>query len=211
MKFSLKILSLALLGLSLSPSALAGVCVELDTERDNFSPDERRAVRSLAAGALEDEGLQISGGECETTYVISHVRLGNTVTVRMSDGTENRKMTIDTVDDLPNAYSQMAHSLVTGTPLADSIDRQNVTLDQANPRRAAGDFITTLRFGGTALVPPTALLPTFGMGLRVELDQWAVDVAGQFAFNSDGDQGMASGHLNGLRFQHPTALLCGKE
>jgi hypothetical protein len=94
---------------------------------------------------------------------------------------------------------------VTGTPLADSMDRQNVTIEQANPRRVAGDFMTTLRFGGTAVIPPTDLLPTFGAGFRVELDQWAVDVAGQFAFNSDGDQGMVSGHLNGLRFQHPTA------
>jgi hypothetical protein len=196
--------------LLISSPALAGICLEDDPERDNLLEQDRLGGLSLLASAIEERGVPV-GESCDVTWKIVHVKLGRSVTVSATNGSQVYKMTAEVLEDLPRVYSQLAHGMVTGEPLNQAMDRSNVTRAQAEGRRAKSDYLATVMFGGTAYPPVGGIVaPTFSGGFRVELDRWAIDANGKMALpvgealNGDYLVGI-HGHLNAIRFIDPLA------
>jgi hypothetical protein len=206
----LRAVFLGLLTLGLSARAEAGICLKVDTERDNMGEQDRRGGMALLSSEVEDKG-GVVGGDCETTWVVVHIKLGRSVTVSARSGEKTYKMTAEAVEDLPRVYAQLAHGIVTGEPLKNSIDRSNVTRGQSQGRRVKSEYMATVLFGGTAYPPAGALVaPTLGGGFRVEMDHWAIDATAKLAWPAGDPEGghqfsAMQGHLNALRFGDPLA------
>jgi len=196
--------ALALLGSCFVASqAEAAICVEINQEADQLSESEQTSAIYLLKEALMENGASVEG-ECSDTWSLTHLRLGDSITVSAASPARRLKLTVSYAGDLPGVYSQIGNAIVHNLEIGDSLNRENVTADQAQPRRVNAEFMTTLMFGGT-LYPPAgfAVAPTFGGGMRVELDSWAIDVTGRFALPLDDVDGAffaGAGHLNALYF-----------
>lgn len=168
-----------------------GICVVVDASRDTLSEQERMAVRSLVLQAFEAErlGTNSAGAPCTETYTISNIKLGNTINVMIGGPRGTRTGRATTLDDLPNVYSQLVKSLVTGAPVATgggAVDRTNVTKEQTAPRRVATDNLKYVQLGyGGVTSARLAYGPAFGFGYRKELDRIAIDLSLTFLLAND--------------------------
>jgi hypothetical protein len=197
------------------PPPAAGVCVVIDHGRDTLAEGERVAARNLLLQAFENEKLAIdaSGTACAETYVVSNIKLGNTINVNISGPRGTRTGRATSLDDLPNIYSQMVKSLVTGAPMetgGGATDRTNVTKDQSAPRRVAADNLKYISLGyGGVIAGRFAYGPAFGGGYRKELDRIGIDISITFLLANDTDTSdgltMAIPRLMGLWYQQPVA------
>ncbi|MCW5805453.1 MAG: hypothetical protein KIT31_23995 [Deltaproteobacteria bacterium] len=172
-------------------AAVPGVCVTIDPARDTLTEQERLAVRTLVLQAFERERLpaDATGTACAETYAVTNVKLGNTVTVTIAGPRGTRTGRASTLDDLPNVYSQMVRSLVTGAAMetgGGTTDRTNVTRDQAAPRRVAADNMkyASLGYGGI-VAGRVSRGGVFGGGYRRELDRIALDISMSFVVGTD--------------------------
>jgi hypothetical protein len=213
-----------------SAAASAAVCVEVDASKDTLSDGDRNGTRALLAQALQREGVEVTQQNCQGTYSVYHVKLGNSVTVflqgpqgRPQPGAVGaigyRQATARSLEDVPPVYSQMVRSLISGQPMStsnDTVDRTNATAAQQAPNRVEADSLWYARLGYGGVVGPSfAHGPAFGFGYRYELDSLGID----FSFlnftvgnNSDnGDSNASVGvtgswiKLMGLYFLDPTA------
>jgi len=100
--------------------ASAGVCVEVDASRDTLSEGDRNAARLLLAQVIQQQGLQVVPQNCAGTFVVYHVRLGNSITVFMQAPQGYRQATARALEEVPPVYSQMVRSLLTGQPMRTS-------------------------------------------------------------------------------------------
>jgi len=164
--------------------AAADACVEIDAERDTLSEQDRAAARSLFLQALETNGQKVSprNGQCTALYRVQNVRLGNSVTATVAGPQGVRSVTLRTIEDLPNAYDQMVRSLLSGSAISTSgsaLTRDNVTANQAAPRRAEADSLwyARLGYGMTKGGGSSAAGPAFGFGYRYELDALGIDLS----------------------------------
>mgnify|MGYP001553952782 FL=1 len=181
-KFTLStLLSLVFVVVGVANAQAQSVCVTVDAARDNLAPEEQKAAVALVSQAFEAQGVIVdtTGAACTGTYVVTNVRLGKTINVRIAGPLGERTARATGLDDLSNVYSQMTKSLVNGTPMetgGGSTDRQNVTKDQSAPRRVAADSLKYLTLG-YGLMPADGLSygPAFGFGYRKELDRIAID------------------------------------
>jgi hypothetical protein len=192
--------------MGLSSQAQAATCVEINQESDQLGENEQQSALFLLKEGLLENGATVEG-ECSDTWTLTHLRLGGSITVSAVSSERRLKLTVSTERDLPDIYSQMAEAIVSNKDIKDSIGRDNVTMDQAHTQRVKADYMTIFSFGGTLYSPAGySILPTFGAGLRVELDSWAIDISGKFAAPLYGDQDLfvASGHLNALYFLNGT-------
>ncbi len=197
------------------PPPAAGICVVIDQGRDTLAEGERQAARSLLLQAFENEKLAVdaSGTACGETYVVSNIKLGNTINVSISGPRGTRTGRATSLDDLPNIYSQMVKSLVTGAPMetgGGATDRTNVTKDQSAPRRVAADNLKYISLGyGGVIAGRFAYGPAFGGGYRKELDRIGIDISITFLLANDTDASdgitMAIPRLMGLWYQQPVA------
>jgi hypothetical protein len=197
------------------PAGPPGICVVIDPSRDTLSEQERMAVHSLVLQAFEAEHLATNsaGTACSETYAVSNVKLGNTINVMISGPRGTRTGRATTLDDLPNVYSQLVKSLVTGAPVATgggAVDRTNVTKEQTAPRRVAADSLKYLQLGyGAVTSARLAYGPAFGFGYRKELDRIAIDISMTFLLANDTDVSdgvtMSIPRLLFLWNQNPTA------
>jgi len=166
-----------------------GVCVVIDAGRDTLTDQERMAVHGIVLQAFEAEHLTTSTTSCSETYVISNIKLGNTINVAINGPRGQRTGRATSLDDLPNVYSQLVKSLVTGAPVATgggAVDRTNVTKDQSSPRRVAADNLKYVQLGyGAVTSDRVAYGPAFGFGYRKELDRIAIDISFSFLLAND--------------------------
>jgi hypothetical protein len=166
-----------------SRAALAAACVEVDQERDNLEASDRDASRTLFEQALIDAGQKVvgKGQECTETWRIYSVKLGSSVTATVNSPDDRRTMKLRSVEDLPNAYSQMIKSLLSHTPMTtegENVDRTNVTSPQMSPNRVSADSLWYFRLGyGGVVGGGLTGGPGFGMGWRKELDRIALDLS----------------------------------
>ncbi len=197
-----------------SPTMAGGVCVTVDANRDTLAEGERNAARSLVLQAFEAEKLPIdpSGTACAETYMISNVKLGNTITISLAGPRGQRTGRATSLDDLANVYSQMVKSLVTGAPMetgGGATDRNNVTRDQSAPRRVAADNLKYVTLGyGAVVAGHVATGPAFGAGYRYELDRLAIDLSFGLVVANKGSGWGVTGYyprLAGIWYQHPIA------
>jgi hypothetical protein len=158
----------------------AEVCVTVDEAHDTFSPQDRTAAVLLLARQFELSGSRVVPEGCSTVYTVSHVMLGNTITVTLSGPNGHREGMALGLDDLPALYSQMVRSIVTGRPMTgfNVIDRTNVTASQASPKRVQSNSFGYARLGYSAVFGNHAYAgPAFGFGYRAELDSFGIDVS----------------------------------
>ena len=198
------------------PVEQPGICVEIDPARDTLTDAERQAVRGLVlqAFANEKQVVNSSGTACIETYAVSNIKLGNTINVTITGPRGQRTGRSTSLDDLPNVYSQMVRSLITGAPMetgGGTTDRTNVTKEQSAPRRVAADSLkyVTLGYGGV-IAGRFAYGPAFGFGYRKELDRIGLDISGaNILLANDNREGESYGfsmaliQLLGLWYQDP--------
>jgi hypothetical protein len=161
-------------------TAGADVCVSVDEAHDTLSSRERAAAVLLVTRQFELAGRRVVDDGCRTFYVLSHVMLGNTITVTLSGPDGQREGTALGLDDLPALYSQMVRSIVTGRPMTgfNVVDRTNVTASQASPRRVESNSFAYARLGYSAIFGDRGFAgPALGFGFRAELDSFGVDVS----------------------------------
>ncbi len=172
----------AALLLSVSPSAQAGSCVRLDAARDTLTPEEQKAATLLFEEALTKEGRRVDAASCSEEWVLSHVRLGDSITVVVASPHGRRSDRVNGVEDFLAQYSQSIRALVTrrdpSDELAGPVDRANVTSTQVEVKRVASDSLFFVRLGyGTASGTGGGGGPLVGFGWRKELNRIALDFA----------------------------------
>jgi hypothetical protein len=203
--------------LSVASTARADVCVSIDPTHDMFSPSEQTAARLMMERQFQQVGERVLPAECGTQYqyVLTHVRLGNTIVVSIDGPAGRREGIAQGMDDLPALYNQMALSIVTGRPMEgfNVIDRTNVTESQATARRVHTDSLWYARLGyGSLFGNETYGTPSLGFGYRAELDAFAIDVSflnfqfsGNNTFSSREATAQTPLKLSGLYFLSPRA------
>ncbi len=205
-------LTIAAVVLLASSSAWAGVCVQVDQERDNLPASDRAAVKTMVEDSLRRAGQDVTEDSCTTTYTIYSLRLGNSVVanIRGPQGTKTQKA--HNIEELSETYDQLVKGLLNGDKgQMAGVDRHNVTKKQAAPRRVHADSIYYLRLGyGTVLGGDFASGPAFGFGWRYELDRMGIDISGlNFVYNDTADTGAGATftllRLGGVYFFNPDA------
>jgi hypothetical protein len=195
--------------------AQAEVCMTIDAAHDTFAPSDQAAALLLMTRQFEQAGERVLPAGCPRLYILSHVRLGNSIVVHLAGREGQWEAIARGPDDLPALYSQMVRSIVTGRPMTtfNVVDRTNVTASQATARRIHTDSVWYARLGYGSLVGNDAYgTPALGFGYRAELDSFAIDVSFlnlQFSTaNSSSSSGAAAQSwlkLSGLYFLNPTA------
>jgi hypothetical protein len=221
MRYRLAGSTLCALMLVAGSAGMAGAqtCVKIDETYDTLPPDERTAARLLLAKQFERAGIRIAADGCADTYLLSHIRLGSTISVTLSGPLGTREATALGLDDLPAVYSQMVRSLTTGQPMGlGVVDRSNVSATQDEPPRrvhSEGYWYTRLGFG-SMFGPSTQEGAAFGFGYRTAFDRFGLDVSffnGQMGndrgYQADGGSIWSMIKLQGLVFTHPAANRSG--
>ena len=194
-------------------SAAAQVCVSVDSAKDTLTQADRDAAVVLITRQFELAGERLVPAGCPREFVVSHVRLLDTIVVSMTGpGGARREAVAQGSSDLLAVYSQMVRSLLTGRPMGDVTDRTNVTETQATARRVHSDSVWYARLGSGALFAgKTHSAPALGLGFRAEMDEIAIDVSFLSALidTSQNRYDSGSAHsllkLSGLYFLDPTA------
>jgi hypothetical protein len=162
-------------------TSTAQICVAIDAAHDTLSADERTAAVLLVSKQFELAGERVAADNCSTTYLLSHVRLGNTIAVTLSGPVGHRDGTAIGLEDLPALYSQLVRSLLTGHAVGSMavVDRTNVTAAQdLEPRRLRSDSFWYARLGYAGIfADETVGAPALGFGYRAEFDSLGVDVS----------------------------------
>jgi|RhiMetdeSRZDD1v2_1073273.scaffolds.fasta_scaffold38322_7 hypothetical protein len=195
-------------------AAQASVCINIDETRDTLSPQDRAAAILLVTRQFELAGEPVVQGDCSTRYTLSHVMLGNTITVTLSGPNTSREGTALGLDDLPALYSQMVRSIVTGRPMTGMgvVDRTNVTASQTSSRRVGSDRFGYARVGYSGIFSDrTYGAPAVGLGYRAELDSFGIDVSflnsqisSSSGYNSAGASAGSLLKLEVLHFTNPS-------
>ncbi len=164
------------------PSAHAGSCVRLDTTRDSLAAEEQKAAAFLFEEALRREGRTVDTSNCTEEWILSHVRLGNSITVVVSSPQGRRSDRVSGVEEFPAQYSQSIRALLTQqdprNEMASVVDRTNVTSAQVDVKRVESDSIFFVRLGyGAVSGPDNGGGPLLGFGWRKELNRIALDFA----------------------------------
>jgi len=171
------------LGVMTRAARADGVCVAIDTDRDNLGETERAAVLVAITTALEREGVPVDRdpAHCAATVVAYNVRLDTRVTTTIATGARNVSGQASSIDELDLLVRQLVRSLVTGRAFATGTgvqDRENVLRDQTAPRRAdvsTRDWVPTLGMGGGMLqLPPIDGAPLYRQYniVAIDLREW---------------------------------------
>lgn len=155
-------------------TAEAQVCVRVDKTRDTLSDEDRAAAALHLERQFELAGKRVVS-DCPAPYAISHIRLGDVITVTLSGPEGRREGTAQGLSDLPAVYSQLVRSLVTGRNI---VDRTNVTAAQSSALRVHSESYFYARLGyGSIFSNRVYGRPAIGFGHRTELDSFAIDVS----------------------------------
>jgi len=170
-----------------------GVCVAIDTSRDNLAEAERAAVRVAIVDALEREGVATDreSGRCTGLVTAYNVRLERVVTTTIAAGGRNLTGKASSIDELDLLVRQLVRSLVTGRAFATGTgvqDRENVLRDQTAPRRSNAwtrEWTPTIGVGGGMLQLPAVadrgLYRQYNI-VAIDMREWAFSGGGRSAF-----------------------------
>jgi hypothetical protein len=163
-------------------SARAASCVRIDAARDTLSQEEQKAALLLFEAALSAEGQSVDPGSCDDEWVLSHVRLGSSITIAVASPRGRRSDHVTRIEDLGAQYSQTIRALLTGGDPRDEltgvVDRTNVTSAQAELQRVPSENLFFVRIGyGYASGPGNGGGPCLGLGWRREINRVALDLS----------------------------------
>jgi hypothetical protein len=164
---------------TMSSVAHADVCIRIDEARDTLTQTERIAALLLIAKPFESQGQHIVPEGCTESYVLSHVRFGDTITVLLVGPSSEREAMAMSMNEVPAIYSQLVRAILSGRPVGSMtsvVDRTNVIEMQANPNRVHSDALFYVRLGYGGVLNGSGG-PAMGMGVRRELDAFALDVS----------------------------------
>jgi hypothetical protein len=206
----------ALLTAGAARAASAQTCITIDEQRDMLGPEERTAARLLIGKQFELAGHRVVDRDCATTYTVSHIRLGATITVTLAGPNGKREATALGLDDLPAVYSQMVRAITTGQPMGMGVlDRTNVSATQDTPpRRVFTEGFWYARLGyGSLLADSAHGGASFGFGYRAVFNRLGLDLSvfnGQVSdeggfYSSSGSSAWSLIKLQGLYFVSPKA------
>src|SRR5262245_16270099 len=156
------------------------VCLAIDEARDTFSDRDRRAAVILMAREFERAGRQVAPDGCTDRYTLSHVRLGDTITVTLTGPPGQREGRAIGMDDLAGLYSQNVRAILSGSSVGamDVVDRTNVTTPQTGPKRMGIDSFGYARLGyGRVMGGGGSGNPAIGFGYRAEMDSFGLDIS----------------------------------
>jgi hypothetical protein len=176
-----RLLGVVVLVITTAAAAEADVCIRIDEARDTLTQSDRTSALLLLAKQFEAEGQRVVSDGCADTYLVSHLRFGDTITVTLTGPASEREAMALGLNDVPAVYSQLVRAILTGQPvgsLKNVVDRTNVIATQAAPMRVQSDSLFYVRLGyggvgGNASVSG----PSMGFGFRRELDAFALDVS----------------------------------
>jgi len=170
--------ALAALALLAPSAARASTCVNIDAERDGLVEDERQSARTLFEEALAETGVGVTREGCDETWTLYHIRLGRSITVVVQSPSGTRRERVDSLEDLPAVYHQLARAIASGSDNTnDSVDRRHVTAAQNERRRVAADAIWYAKLGyGSTPAAGFHSGPSFGFGRRWELDRIGINL-----------------------------------
>lgn len=163
----------------MSSVAHADVCIQIDEARDTLTQTERTAALLLIAKQFESQGQHIAPDLCTKSYVLSHVRFGDTITVVLVGPSSQREAMAMSMNEVPAVYSQLVRAILSGRPVGSMttvVDRTNVIEMQAEPKRVHSDALFYVRLGYGGVLNGGGG-PAMGMGIRRELDAFAIDVS----------------------------------
>lgn len=156
----------------------ATACVGIDTAEDGLGPDDQRSALTLLRQTFRAHGVEVVDEGCEATYTAVHARLGTSyfVTLEGPHGILDHRALV--IEELPAVYDQLVGAVLSGRPIERSVDRDNVTIAQDEPRRMQADSLFYARLGyGYAHGGEGIGGPAFGLGWRYELNRAAVDLS----------------------------------
>lgn len=205
---SLLIASGVCFGLSLAAASHAEPCFQVDASRDSLTGEQRKAAGVLFEDALRQQDQALEGSPCPVVWTVTHVLLGESYTVIVSDEHSSRRMKIGELDDAPSAYSQLIGNLLAGDEVgaeSSAINRANVTTEQTKrPKRASAEMTWHIRLGyGIAGAPGAPGGPSFGFGFRRELDHFGIEASFlnyTLLQDSDGEPSGATGSVAQVMF-----------
>jgi hypothetical protein len=195
--------------LTIAGTAEAQVCIRIDEARDMLSDKERMAALLYLEKQFELSGRQVVP-DCPTPYTISHIRLGDAITVTLSGPEGQRVGTAHGLSDLPALFSQLVPSLTSGRRV---VDRTNVTVGQASALRVHTESYFYARLGyGSVFSGRVYGNAALGFGNRTELDSYAIDVSflnaqldGHNGYSASSSSAASLLKLEGLYFARPRA------
>lgn len=164
-------------------SLFADVCVEIDNTKDALNEKDRKNAKIYIEATFSELGKKINTS-CTEKYVVYHLMLGKTVTVVMSSPVETKKLKANSIESLPDAYTQLAKGFINSKKIGDlaNTDRDSVTDRQASPKRVKADGLFYGRLGYGLVTDKFSFNhdcyytgPSWGLGYRYELDNLAID------------------------------------
>jgi hypothetical protein len=181
--------------------AHAANCVRIDEARDGLTPEERSSAITLFEDTLTQEHQPVGRDACTDTWMLNHVRLGESVTITVQSSQGTRRAKANRLEDLPNIYSQMVRSILAGGEMTNesgAVNRKNVTEAQSSKaQRVRADAIWYAKLGyGVTTADGLDSGPEFGFGRRWELDRVGIDLSFlNFLMyqNSEGFNGVSAG------------------
>ena len=177
-KITLVLSSLAALFALARSAQAADMNVRIDEARDNLQEAERTVAKAALAQAMESCGHRLVNKGAAGTYVLSHVRIGKIIVIRLAGPRGAVESHAGSMEELPSLYRRMMVSLDTGKPMTQTEGRANVPRDHVAPRRDVADKLFYSRLGYGALPGVSGSGgPDLGLGLRLELDRVGLDAS----------------------------------
>ncbi|MEM6730489.1 MAG: hypothetical protein AAF658_02980 [Myxococcota bacterium] len=170
--------------------AAAEVCVRIDTQSDTLKPDDQRAAQKVVESAFRREGVEVVPSPCDEQYTVYNLKLGKSVQAFVVGPAGERSGRVNTIEELPDIYTQLVRSIVLGTPLSNdgSVTRDSVTSRQAAPRRVQADSFWYGRLGAATVTGGDFNWgPVFGGGYRYELDRFGIDASANLYVGTETD------------------------
>src|SRR5580765_4459640 len=99
-----KCLSLVVFVLAVAGTVEAQECIRVDETRDMLSDQDRTAAVLHLSRQFELAGKRVVP-DCPAPYRISHIRIGDVITVTLSGPDGQREGTAQGLNDLPALYS----------------------------------------------------------------------------------------------------------
>jgi len=164
-------------------------CVEVDASRDTLGQVEARAAGILLEQVLIDLGRPVAA-PCVERWVVSHVQLGERVSVSVRGPGGEQRMEAAALEELPVVYERLVRAVASGEDVAKTAGRHTVIEDETSARQARihGDNLRYFALGGGAGASGGGAYTGFllGAGWRHELDHFALDISSRVQIPGSG-------------------------
>ena len=76
-----------------SSSAFGATCIDIQEDQDQLSGDDRSAALFLIKESVADYGGEVAG-ECTENWLLTHIQLGQSITVSAVSDSQRLKLTV---------------------------------------------------------------------------------------------------------------------